>query len=72
MRPAAHGPAATPLGGPMSTVATRIETDSIGEMDWSWEVTGFTNILNRLTHADYMTTLYAGMPLGLASASLPT
>lgn len=37
-----------------------VTTDSMGTTDWSWETSGFTNVLNRMTHANYMTTLYAG------------
>jgi len=35
-------------------------TDVAGLLEWSWETSEFTNILNRLTHDDYMTALYAG------------
>ncbi len=35
-------------------------TDSDGVLESTWEVTEFTNVLNRLTHPNYITTLYTG------------
>ena len=35
-------------------------TDADGVLETEWQVSEFTNVLNRLTHEDYTTTLYAG------------
>lgn len=35
-------------------------TDANGLLETTWEVSEFTNVLNRLAHPDYMTTLYVG------------
>jgi hypothetical protein len=52
-------------GAEVCTVYPEVEepclsTDGDGLLEWTWEATEFGNVLHRLTHDDYMTTLYAG------------
>ena len=35
-------------------------TDGVGAIQWQQVSLAFSNVLNRMTHPDYMTTLYAG------------